>query len=101
MEELQGYLEKDRSRQQHFLYPLLFQEYIYALAHDRGLNGSIFYEPVEFFGSDNKSSLALVKRLITRIYQQNYSFLQLIILTKVDLLGTTFFFILIFILKWY
>nr|WDS96990.1 maturase K [Muscari bourgaei] len=72
MEELQGYLEKDRSRQQHFLYPLLFQEYIYALAHDHGLKGSIFYEPVEVFGYDNKSSLALVKRLITRIYQQNY-----------------------------
>nr|YP_009334893.1 maturase K [Hesperaloe parviflora]APO11951.1 maturase K [Hesperaloe parviflora] len=72
MEELQGYLEKDKSRQQHFLYPLLFQEYIYALAHDHGLNGSIFYEPVEVFGYDNKSSLALVKRLITRIYQQNY-----------------------------
>nr|AEX96233.1 maturase K [Ledebouria cordifolia] len=73
MEELQGYLEKGRSRQQHFLYPLFFQEYIYALAHDRGLlNGSIFYEPVEVFGYDNKSSLALVKRLITRIYQQNY-----------------------------
>nr|YP_010723264.1 maturase K [Phalocallis coelestis]WDW26634.1 maturase K [Phalocallis coelestis] len=72
MEELQGYLEKDRSRQQPFLYPLLFQEYIYALAHDRGLNGSIFYEPVEVFGYDSKSSLALVKRLIIRIYQQNY-----------------------------
>nr|ADR78222.1 maturase K [Dipcadi filifolium] len=72
MEELQGYLEKDRSRQQHFLYPLLFQEYIYALAHDHGLNGSIFYEPVEVLGYDNKSSLALVKRLIIRIYQQNY-----------------------------
>nr|AGL72737.1 maturase-like protein [Merwilla sp. LHMS 2387] len=73
MEELQGYLEKGRSQQQHFLYPLLFQEYIYALAHDHGLlNGSIFYEPVEVFGYDNKSSLALVKRLITRIYQQNY-----------------------------
>nr|AEX96241.1 maturase K [Eriospermum cervicorne] len=71
MEELQGYFEKDRSRQQHFLYPLLFQEYIYALAHNHGLNGSIFYEPVEVFGYDNKSSLALVKRLITRIYQQN------------------------------
>nr|AAO11721.1 maturase [Galanthus plicatus] len=70
MEELQGYLEKDRSRQQHFLYPLLFQEYIYALAHDYGLNGSIFYESTEVFGYDNKSSLALVKRLITRIYQQ-------------------------------
>nr|WDS97018.1 maturase K [Brimeura amethystina] len=72
MEELQGYLEKDRSRQQHFLYPLLFQEYIYALAHDHGLNSSIFYEPMEVFGYDNKSSLVLVKRLITRIYQQNY-----------------------------
>nr|AGL72731.1 maturase-like protein [Herreriopsis elegans] len=72
MEELQGYLEKDKSWQQHLLYPLLFQEYIYALAHDHSLSGSIFYEPVEVFGYDNKSSLALVKRLITRIYQQNY-----------------------------
>nr|YP_009409218.1 maturase K [Aloe maculata]APP88671.1 maturase K [Aloe maculata] len=72
MKELQRYLEKDRSRQQHFLYPLLFQEYIYALAHDHGLNSSIFYEPVEILGYDNKSSLALVKRLIIRIYQQNY-----------------------------
>nr|AAO11706.1 maturase [Acis tingitana] len=70
MEELQRYLEKDRSRQQHFLYPLLFQEYIYALAHYYGLNVSIFYESAEVFGYDNKSSLALVKRLITRIYQQ-------------------------------
>nr|WBP64998.1 maturase K [Chlorophytum comosum] len=72
MEELQGYLEKDKSWQQHLLYPLLFQEYIYALAHDHSLSGSIFYEPVEVFGYDNKSSLALVKRLITRIYQQNF-----------------------------
>nr|YP_010184100.1 maturase K [Prosartes lanuginosa]QVG62946.1 maturase K [Prosartes lanuginosa] len=72
MEELQGYFKKDRSRQQHFLYPLLLQEYIYTLAHDHGLNGSIFYEPVEFLGYDNKSSSVLVKRLITRMYQQNY-----------------------------
>nr|AGL72781.1 maturase-like protein [Walleria gracilis] len=72
MEELQGYLEKNRSRQYHFLYPLLFQEYIYALAHDNGLNGSILYELVEIFGYDNKSSSALVKRLITRMYQQNF-----------------------------
>nr|AAF43251.1 maturase K [Magnolia cathcartii] len=71
MEELQGYLEIDRSRQQHFLYPLLFQEYIYALAHDHGLNGSIFYEPMENFGYDNKSSSLIVKRLITRMHQQN------------------------------
>nr|YP_010876678.1 maturase K [Bakerantha purpusii]WHE18474.1 maturase K [Bakerantha purpusii] len=72
MEELQGYLEKDRFRQQHFLYPLLFQEYIYAFAHDHGLNDSIFYESVEIIGYDNKSSSVLVKRLIIRMYQQNY-----------------------------
>nr|YP_010369044.1 maturase K [Magnolia virginiana]QJU01160.1 maturase K [Magnolia virginiana]UOU91742.1 maturase K [Magnolia virginiana] len=72
MEELQGYLEIDRSRQRHFLYPLLFQEYIYALAHDHGLNGSIFYEPMENFGYDNKSSSLIVKRLITRMHQQNH-----------------------------
>nr|AFN09808.1 maturase K [Argemone albiflora] len=72
MEELQGYLEIDRSRQQDFLYPLLFQEYIYALAHDHGLNGSILYESVKNLGYDNKSSSLLVKRLITRMYQQKH-----------------------------
>nr|YP_009759382.1 maturase K [Stenospermation multiovulatum]QIQ48581.1 maturase K [Stenospermation multiovulatum] len=74
MEEFKGYLEKSRSKQQHFLYPLLFQEYIYALVHDHGLNvnGSIFDEPTKISGYDNKSSSLLVKRLITRMYQQNY-----------------------------
>nr|AGE93437.1 maturase K [Xiphidium caeruleum] len=77
MEELQNYLEKDRSWQQRFLYPLLFQEYIYVFAHDYGLNSSIFYESALFFGYDKKSSSVLVKRLIIRMYQQNcliYSF---------------------------
>nr|YP_010195193.1 maturase K [Flagellaria indica]UAA82175.1 maturase K [Flagellaria indica]ULQ65826.1 maturase K [Flagellaria indica]ULQ65912.1 maturase K [Flagellaria indica] len=72
MEELQGYLEKEKSRQQYFLYPLLFQEYIYAFAHDHGLNGSIFYEPAEILGSGKKFSSVLVKRLIIRMYQQNF-----------------------------
>nr|QYH45104.1 maturase K [Ottelia fischeri] len=72
MEELKRYLEKNRYRQQHFLYPLLFQEYIYALAHDHGLNGSLFYESAEISGYDNKFSLVLVKRLIIRMYQQSY-----------------------------
>nr|YP_009248331.1 maturase K [Hanguana malayana]AMW66383.1 maturase K [Hanguana malayana] len=74
MEKLQGYLEKDKDRswQQHFLYPLFFQEYIYVFAYDYGLNGLIFYEPIKIFGYDNKSSLILVKRLIVRMYQQNY-----------------------------
>nr|ACR19232.1 maturase K [Alangium chinense] len=69
MEEFKRYLELDKSQQHDFLYPLKFQEYIYALAHDHGLNGSILLENV---GYDNKSSLLIVKRLITRMYQQNH-----------------------------
>nr|YP_010034409.1 maturase K [Aponogeton abyssinicus]QOX09163.1 maturase K [Aponogeton abyssinicus]UGC02440.1 maturase K [Aponogeton madagascariensis] len=72
MEELEIYLEKDKYWQQHFLYPLLFQEYIYALAHDYSLNGSVCYESLEILDYDNKSSLVLAKRLIIRMYQQNY-----------------------------
>nr|YP_009660409.1 maturase K [Duabanga grandiflora]QCS00302.1 maturase K [Duabanga grandiflora] len=69
MEEFQGYLELDRSRHHDFLYPLLFREYIYALANNHGLNRSILFENA---GYDNKSSLIIVKRLITRMYQQNH-----------------------------
>nr|ACQ65660.1 maturase K [Papilionanthe hookeriana] len=65
-------LKKDRFWQQNFLYPLLLQEYIYSLAHYHNFNSLIFYEPVEIIGYDNKSSLVLVKRLITRMYQQKY-----------------------------
>nr|ABB83580.1 maturase K [Ecdeiocolea monostachya] len=74
MEEFKGYLEKPKSRQQYLIYPLLFQEYIYAFAHDRGLNGSIFYEPAEILGCscNKKVSLVLVKRLIFRMYQQKF-----------------------------
>nr|DBA06398.1 TPA: maturase K [Pollia condensata] len=70
MKELQVYLEKNRSWQQHFLYPLFFHEYIYVFAHDRGLNGLNFYEPVKII--DNKYSSVLVKRFIFRMYQQNF-----------------------------
>nr|YP_009631297.1 maturase K [Horsfieldia pandurifolia]YP_010275626.1 maturase K [Horsfieldia prainii]QCA41591.1 maturase K [Horsfieldia pandurifolia]UJX85745.1 maturase K [Horsfieldia prainii] len=78
MDELQRYFEIDRSRKQHFLYPLLFQEYIYALAHDHGLNEWIFYEPMENLGLgyDNKSSSLIVKRLVTRMHQQNHSMIS-------------------------
>lgn len=69
MEEYQLYLELDRSRQQDFLYPLVFHEYIYGLAYSHDLNRSIF---VENIGYDNKYSLLIVKRLITRMYQQNH-----------------------------
>nr|YP_009766325.1 maturase K [Goodia macrocarpa]QIS96777.1 maturase K [Goodia macrocarpa] len=67
MEKYQVYLELDRSRQQDFLYPLLFREYIYGLTYGHDLSRSIF---VENMGYDNKSSLIIVKRFITRMYQQ-------------------------------
>nr|ACI42244.1 maturase-like protein [Monnina salicifolia] len=68
MEGFQGYFERDKSWQHDllYLYPVLFREYIYALAYDHGLNR------LENSGYDNKSSLLIVKRLITRMYQQNH-----------------------------
>nr|AGZ16372.1 maturase K [Apodasmia brownii] len=72
MGKLQEYFEKDKFCQQNFLYPLLFQEYIYAFSHDHGFSGSFFYEHMEILGYDNKFSSVLMKRLITRMYQQNF-----------------------------
>lgn len=69
MEEFQRYFELDRSQQHDLLYPLIFREYIYAFAHDHGLNRSDLLENV---GYDNKSSLRIVKRFITRMYRQNH-----------------------------
>nr|AEN74934.1 maturase K [Taralea cordata] len=69
MEEYKVYLELHRSLQQDFLYPLIFREYIYGLAYGYDLNRSI---GVENIGYDNKSSLLIIKRLITRMYQQNH-----------------------------
>nr|AAF21691.1 maturase K [Hyobanche atropurpurea] len=68
MEEIQRYLQLERSQQHDFLYPLIFQEYIYAFAHDRSFGRSILSENPGF---DKKSSLLIVKRVITRMYQQN------------------------------
>lgn len=69
IEKSQRNLEIDRSRKNDFLYPLIFREYIYTFAHDRDLNRSILLENVSY---DNKYSLLIVKRLITRMYQQNH-----------------------------
>nr|Q9TKR9.1 RecName: Full=Maturase K; AltName: Full=Intron maturase [Austrosteenisia blackii]AAD52879.1 maturase-like protein [Austrosteenisia blackii] len=69
MDEYQVYLELDRSRNHDFLYPLIFREYIYGLAYGHDLNRSVFVENISY---DNKSSLLIVKRLITRMYQQTY-----------------------------
>nr|QQL92231.1 maturase K [Eustoma grandiflorum] len=68
MEEMRRYLQFDRSEQQDFLYPLIFQEYIYALVHDHSFNRWILLENP---GYDNKSSFLIVKRLINQMYRQN------------------------------
>nr|YP_009143788.1 maturase K [Salicornia bigelovii]AIC37173.1 maturase K [Salicornia bigelovii]UGY86778.1 maturase K [Salicornia europaea] len=68
MEKFQGHIELDRSWQHYFIYPLIFQEYIYAFAYDHGLNQSVLLENT----SNKKYSLLIVKRLITRMYQQNH-----------------------------
>nr|UDY69530.1 maturase K [Kelloggia chinensis] len=69
MEQIKRYLQLDGSQQSVFLYPLIFQEYIYGLAHDCSLNRSRL---LENRGYDNKYSFLLVKRLITRLYRQNH-----------------------------
>nr|CEF90456.1 maturase K [Ceratocapnos heterocarpa] len=87
MEELQGYLEMDRAQQHNFLYPLLFQESLYALAQDHGLKGSIPSEPVENLGYEKKFSSLLVKRLITRMYQQKCLIISANAFNKMKFLG--------------
>lgn len=74
MEEVQSSFERDRFQQHDFLYPLIFQEYIYALAHDHGLTRCILLQNA---GSDNKFSLLIVKRLIIRMYDPNFWILSL------------------------
>nr|QGQ56134.1 maturase K [Monimopetalum chinense] len=68
-EKFQIYLELDPSRQHDFLYPLIFREYIYVLSPDYSLNRSILLQNVSY---EKRSSLVIVKRLITRMYQQNH-----------------------------
>nr|QHB74571.1 maturase K [Dicliptera peruviana]QHB74829.1 maturase K [Dicliptera mucronata] len=69
MEEIQRYLQPEKSQQHDFLYPLIFQEYIYTFAHDHGFGRSNLSENP---GYGNKSSLLIVKRLITQMYHQNH-----------------------------
>ena len=61
---------KHRSWQQFFLYPLFFQEDLYAIAHDHHLDRSGSEEPTEILVS-NFLSFLTVKRSIRRIRKQN------------------------------
>nr|YP_010213118.1 maturase K [Linum grandiflorum]UBK11750.1 maturase K [Linum grandiflorum] len=70
-EKYKKYLELDRSLKKSFLYPLIFREYIYIVTSAHPLNeyGSLFSENL---GYHNKSSLLIIKRLITRMNQSNH-----------------------------
>nr|YP_009339594.1 maturase K [Lobelia anceps]APQ38987.1 maturase K [Lobelia anceps] len=74
MEDFQSSLKLDRFQQHDFLYPLIFQEYIYSFAHDHGLTRWIL---LKNSGYDKKFSLLIVKRLITRMYEPNFWILSL------------------------
>nr|BAM33838.1 maturase K [Ledermanniella linearifolia] len=65
----QRYLDLVISRKNDFLYPLIFQEYIYTLAHDHNLFPTIVLENL---GYDKRFRFLIVKRLITRMYEQNH-----------------------------
>nr|YP_010890760.1 maturase K [Dicliptera tinctoria]WJK72109.1 maturase K [Dicliptera tinctoria] len=69
MEEIQRYLQPEKSQQHDFLYPLIFQEFIYTFARDHVFDRSNLSENQ---GYGNKSSLLIVKRLITQMYQPNH-----------------------------
>nr|AVJ47979.1 maturase K [Popoviolimon turcomanicum] len=71
MEQFQRNFDLFRSCQDDFLYPLFFQEYIYAFVHDHDfdLDRSTW---LENRGSHKKYSLLTVKRLVTQMYQQNH-----------------------------
>nr|YP_010419190.1 maturase K [Gyrotaenia myriocarpa]USG52552.1 maturase K [Gyrotaenia myriocarpa] len=69
MTEYQRYLETDRFWKYDLLYPLIFRESIYAFVRDRGLNRLNLLENVVY---DTQYSLLIVKRLITRMYQENH-----------------------------
>nr|AAT65670.1 maturase K [Primula edelbergii] len=74
MEEFKRYLELDRSQQHDFLYPLIFQEYIYGLAHNNPSLTRFSSLELEKSGYDNNFSLLIVKRFITQMGrgQQNH-----------------------------
>jgi len=73
MDEFHRYGKEDNSRQQCFLYPLFFQEDLYAISHDHYLDGSSSSEPMEHLSSNDQFSFLTVKRLIGQIRQQNHS----------------------------
>nr|YP_010312614.1 maturase K [Pellionia scabra]ULF47635.1 maturase K [Pellionia scabra] len=73
MTEYHSYLELDIFCKYDLLYPLIFREYIYAFVRDHGLNRLNLLKNAVY---DTQYSLLIVKRLITRMYQENHLILS-------------------------
>nr|YP_010555159.1 maturase K [Pseudostellaria davidii]UYR20580.1 maturase K [Pseudostellaria davidii] len=83
MEQFHGYIELEGFWQHNFFYPLMFQEYIFSFAYGHGLKKFVLLET----SGDRKFSLLVVKRLINRMYQQNFLILSAIDSNQNDFLG--------------
>lgn len=73
MDEFHRCGKEDSFWQQCFLYPLFFQEDLYAISHDHYLDVSSSSRPMEHLSSNDQLSFLTVKRLIGQIRQQNHS----------------------------
>nr|YP_009531772.1 maturase K [Leiosporoceros dussii]AXZ70953.1 maturase K [Leiosporoceros dussii] len=76
-EKLRRISRESISRQERFLYPLLFQDDIYATAHNCSQNESNFEkrqkkQRFQFKNSKNSLSFLSIKRLIRKIREQNF-----------------------------
>nr|WQA41739.1 maturase K [Stellaria blatteri] len=83
MEQFHGYIELEGFWQNNFFYPLIFQEYVFSFAYDHSLKKFFLLET----SGDRKFSLLVVKRLINRMYQQNFLILSAIDSNQNDFLG--------------
>jgi hypothetical protein len=73
MDEFHRYEKEDNYWKLCFLYPLFFQEDLYAISHDHHLDGSSSSEPIEHLSSSDQFIFVIVKRLIAQIHQQSHS----------------------------
>nr|YP_010946042.1 maturase K [Cerastium alpinum]YP_010946209.1 maturase K [Cerastium nigrescens]QBC73324.1 maturase K [Cerastium arvense]WGN99279.1 maturase K [Cerastium alpinum]WGN99446.1 maturase K [Cerastium nigrescens] len=83
MEQFQRYIELEGFWQHNFFYPLIFQEYIFSFAYGHDLKKFILLET----SGGRKFSLLVVKRLINRMYQQNFFILSANYSNQNDFLG--------------
>lgn len=70
--ELRNFKKKS-FRQQRFLYPLLFQDYLYGIAYNRFVNESKYWLKKDYSRNNNKFHFLKLKRLIKRSRESDFS----------------------------